>query len=338
MFRSALLGLILTGCGASVVSPAAVVTSPPYVTAPLTVGADAVTVMRGGEPTAARIRNLLARARAGIELEMYELGRDDLLGALIDAHRRGVAITVIVDPSVDVSAVSARRLRAPGIEVLDYPVRTRMIDHVKLLVVDHAVAVVGGINWGAGSFANHDFDVELQGPAVTNLERVFVRDVITTGRTATVPPAVDDPAIVVATTEPAAEIRPLALDTVNSARGTLDLDLYVLTDSGIVHGLERSVARGVAVRVLLDPNQHPSDAAAVELEAAGVAVRRYRGHGEKLHAKVAVADATRVLMGSANWSSGGFRSNHELDVEMPAAAPVAAAITAQFEADWAASA
>ena len=48
-----------------------------------------------------------------------------------------------------------------------------MIDHVKLLVVDATVAVVGGINWGAGSAANHDFDVEVRGPAVTNLARVF---------------------------------------------------------------------------------------------------------------------------------------------------------------------
>ncbi len=52
------------------------------------------------------------------------------------AHRRGVAVTVIADPSESATAATALTLRAAGIDVVDYPVRARMIDHVKLLVVD----------------------------------------------------------------------------------------------------------------------------------------------------------------------------------------------------------
>src|SRR4029077_19476183 len=146
--------------------------------------------------------------------------------------------------------------------VVDYPVRKLMIDHVKLLVVDDD-AVVGGINWGTASALHHDFDVLLHGPVVANLDRVFQRDLATCGRVVTVPhPAADAGGVQVASTLPSSEIRPLALEAIEGSRTSLDLELFVLTDTGIVHAVERARARGVAVRVVLDPTQRPSDASA----------------------------------------------------------------------------
>jgi phosphatidylserine/phosphatidylglycerophosphate/cardiolipin synthase-like enzyme len=272
-----------------------------------------------------------------VDIEMYELGNPELTAATIAASRRGVAVTVIDDPSVAATAATAAVLRAAGIDVVDYPVRKLMIDHVKLLVVDADVAVVGGINWGANSAANHDFDAEVEGPAARNLARVFARDLVTAGRQVAVPDDVPDPAVVVATTLPEPRIRDLAVALIDEARTTLDLELFVLTDSGIVHALERAHARGVAVRVLLDPRQRPSDRSAAELEGAGVAVRLYRGRGELLHAKAGVADGARTLFGSANWSGGGFERNHELDVEVLDCPAVARTFTQAMDADWAAS-
>ena len=166
-----------------------------------------------------------------------------------------------------------------------------MIDHVKLLVVDAAVAVVGGINWGVNSPANHDYDAELRGPVVHNLDRVFDRDLVTCGRGVPVPDTVADASIDVAATLPGAEIRPLALGLIDDAQHTLDLELFVLTDTGIVHALEAAALRGVAVRILLDPSQPSSDPSYSALLSAGIQVRWYRSRGELLHAKAIVADA-----------------------------------------------
>jgi phosphatidylserine/phosphatidylglycerophosphate/cardiolipin synthase-like enzyme len=74
------------------------------------------------------------------------------------------------------------------------------------------------------------------------------------------------------------------------------------------------------------------------LTAAGVDVRLYRGTGEKLHAKLAVADGRQALFGSANWTSGGFERNHELDIEVLDAPQVAGQLTAMVDADWSRSA
>lgn len=332
---AALPGCTLVNPGAAAVPPPAPLLGP---APPILLGPDQVILLRSGPGTFAELRRLVEAARRSVHVEVYELGNRRLVQALLDAQSRGVTVTVIDDPSEAHTAAAALQLRADGVDVVDYPVRKLMIDHVKLLVVDATVAVVGGINWGERSPLNHDYDAELRGPAVTNLDRVFQRDLVTCGRTAAVPSPVADPAILVASTLPATEIRPLVLDTINTSQHSLDVELFDLTDTGVVHALEAARARGVDVQVLLDPSQHSSDQSYQSLAGAGVRVRWYRSRGELLHAKAAVADATRVLFGSANWSGGGFARNHELDIEMVAAPLVAAQMLAQMNLDWAASA
>lgn len=304
---------------------------------PVQLGADQVTLLRSGMPTFTQLRALVSGAQRSVDVEVYEFNHPQLVDAVLAAHARGVRVTVIDDPSEAGSAATAQHLRSAGLDVADYPVRRLMIDHVKLLLVDSSVAVVGGINWGAQSPANHDYDVMLRGPSVHNLERVFLRDLVTCGRRVAVPDAVADPAISVAATLPGAEVRPLALLLINHASRTLDLELFVLTDTAIVHALESAQQRGVRIHVLLDPSQHSSDPSYQLLLQAGVPIRWYRSHGELLHAKAIVADGSAVLFGSANWSGGGFDRNHELDVELPDAPAIASAMGAQMGLDWSAS-
>lgn len=336
---AALLPLFLAGlCGCApdhpAAAPAALTPYPAAAGPAVAVGDDAVTVLPRGSVAFPVIRRLIETARQRVDVEIYEFGRVDLSGALVGAHRRGLEVNVIIDPTVTASEATAAHLRAAGIGVIAYPVRRQMIDHVKLIVVDGgAAAVVGGINWGSASEPNHDFDALLRGPAAANLERVFVRDLATTGRAVTVPAEAADAGVIVATTLPDAGIHPLAVELVDGARATLDLELFVLTDAAVVHSLVRAHARGVRVRLLLDPAQRPSDASAELLRGAGVEVRLYRGSGEKLHAKAAVADGHRILFGSANWTAGGFERNHELDIGLDSA-PAAATLLAAMRADW----
>ncbi|MGH7687849.1 MAG: phospholipase D-like domain-containing protein [Candidatus Dormibacteria bacterium] len=336
-FGLAAFTALLCGCdgalAAPVPAPAPLLGSAP----PSAVGPDSVTLLRSGAATFAQLQLLLDAARRSVHLEMYEFTLPSLVGAVIAAHARGVAVVVIDDPSETSSAATAQQLRAAGVDIVDYPVRRLMIDHVKLLVVDSEVAVVGGINWGTASSANHDYDAMIRGPAVSNLDRVFLRDVVTCGGTATVPDPLRDTGVIVASTLPAAEIRPLALQLINGATRSLHLELFVLTDTGIVHALEAAHARGVAVWLLLDPSQHSSDPSYQALLGSGVPIRWYRARGELLHAKTIVADSSAVLFGSANWSGGGFARNHEVDIEMPRAPAVAAEMLDQMALDWTAS-
>lgn len=343
LLRIAALALagLLTACGTTAAATGRAAPPLPYpATArpPVQVGGDSVQILPRGSTAFPVILSLIRGASRSVEAEMYEFSREDIATALLDVHRRGVAVTLIVDPSVDVTDVVASRLRAEGLDVLDYPVRRQMIDHTKLLVVDRRVAVVGGINWGSTSDRNHDVDAAITGPAARNLDRVFQVDLIACGRPAAEPAAVDDDHVLVAATLPGTDIRPLVMQLIDNARSSLDLELYVITDTGVVHAIEAAAARGVRVRVMIDPGQRPSDASASELTAAGIALRRYRTTGEKLHAKLGVADGATSLFGSANWTAGGFQRNHEVDVEILDAPQVAAQLTALVDADWSASA
>jgi phosphatidylserine/phosphatidylglycerophosphate/cardiolipin synthase-like enzyme len=48
-------------------------------------------------------------------------------------------------------------------------------------------------------------------------------------------------------------------------------------------------------------------------------------------------DRLRLIVGSANWTSSGFRHNHELDAAIESA-PLASEALARMESDWKASA
>jgi len=341
--RLALLLAIAWAVGACS-PPAALAVQPPLPDPPLGpaaavhVGRDEVILLRSGAATFDRIRAVIDGARSDIHLEMYEFSNRRMADAVIAAQTRGVRVQLIDDPSEASSVRMQSRLRDSGVDVLDYPVRKLMIDHVKLLVVDGTTAIVGGINWGSRSPANHDYDALIRGPAVRNLDRIFARDLVTCGRATRVPEPVVDPGITVAATLPSAEIRPLALDVLNQARRTLDLELFDLTDTGMIRALVSAHSRGVAVHVLLDPTQRSNTPSAEALRAQGVEMRWYRSHGELLHAKAVVADAATLLFGSANWSGGGFARNHEVDIEIPALPALAQQMEEQMSLDWNASA
>jgi phosphatidylserine/phosphatidylglycerophosphate/cardiolipin synthase-like enzyme len=334
-----LLGVSLFACG-----PVPIANTPlPVIDAhlaavPASFGDNRVELLTDGAVAAGRMRELMKGAHASIEAEIYEFDRADLADALVAALSRGVKVTLVEDPTVDVNAATAARLRRAGAEVLDFPVQQRQIDHVKLLIVDFATAVFGGMNWGSGSWRNRDFDLAVSGPSVAHLAEIFAADVIRSGGRAALAAAAPDPGgFRLVATYPEAQVRPAVLDAIAAAQTQVFIEMYVMTDSEVIAALSEAARRGVAVFVLFDPNQDLNQLAAARLRVAGVHARFYRTHGEKLHAKAMEVDRHRLIVGSANWTSSGFLHNHELDaaIESP---ELASQALARMESDWKASA
>jgi phosphatidylserine/phosphatidylglycerophosphate/cardiolipin synthase-like enzyme len=300
-------------------------------------GATTVTLISDGATAASRMREMINAAKATVDVEIYEFDRIDLADALVAASGRGVRVRVIEDPTLDVNAATSARLRQAGVEVLIFPVQPRQIDHVKLLIVDSATAIFGGMNWGSTSWRNHDFDLAVSGPAVGRLASIFAADVVRSGGHAVLGRSPADPdGLRLLATYPAAEVRPVVLDEISRAKRHVFIEMYVMTDSEVIAALSAAARRGVAVFILFDPNQDLNQLAAARLRDAGVIVRFYRTRGEKLHAKCMEVDGRVLVVGSANWTSSGFLHNHELDaaVDSPALADMA---LARMEADWKAS-
>jgi phosphatidylserine/phosphatidylglycerophosphate/cardiolipin synthase-like enzyme len=284
------------------------------------------------------VRSLLVSAQAGQPLwvEMYEFDRPDLEDELLAAQARGADVRLIVDRTVSVSGRTAGRLRARGLAVRAYPVddSRHQIDHVKL-VLSGLESLVGGMNWGSHSWANHDYVLETARPDVLlRLRAIFEQDWALAGGHPEPLRASNGP---VAQTAPGEEIRRLLLTAIGQARRSLSAEVFVLTDSEVLVSLSAAKRRGVRVRLLLDPAQDPNLASYRLLRGAGVEVRWYPvPPGAKLHAKAALFDARQLLVGSANWSLSGLSVNHELDLLVEDQMAVQG-FSERFERDWVAS-
>jgi len=282
------------------------------------------------------VGGLIGSARVRVLVEIYELGRSEIVQALAAATARGVDVRVITDPTVQQSRIAVTELDSLRVLERVYPVddRRHQIDHVKLLIAD-GTAAVGGMNWGRQSDRNHDYVLETHiAREVARLTRIFDQDwQLAGGFPAPLAASVDE----VAQTSPGEEIRAMLDSAVNHAMRRVLAEVYTLTDPKVVAELVMAHRRGAIVRVVLDPNQSYNLHAYALLRTGGVEVRWYPvPRGVLLHAKIGLFDGELVL-GSANWTLSGLGVNHELDIETSDANAVQA-YAARFDADWARSA
>lgn len=124
---------------------------------------------------------------------------------------------------------------------------------------------------------------------------------------------------------------------INQAQTSVFVEIYILSDSRIVHALERASAQGVAVYVLLEP--HPYGLAsqpvgiAEKLRAAGARVRWSRPGFVYTHAKTIVIDGRVAVISTANFSRSAFSHNREF-LLLDRRPRDVRAISAIFRADW----
>src|SRR5262245_7775983 len=102
------------------------------------------------DDSAKPILNVIAGATRTLRVKMFVFSDPDLLKAVIDAHRRGVKVRVMLNRArrsgEDDNKVSRRMLEKAGIEVNDSNPEFG-ITHEKSMVVDDATAFVKSLNW-----------------------------------------------------------------------------------------------------------------------------------------------------------------------------------------------
>jgi hypothetical protein len=149
-------------------------------------------------------------------------------------------------------------------------------------------------------------------------------------------------------------IRDVLLEAIASASAgeRIDVAMFYLSEREVLRALRAAAARGVEVRVLLDPNKDafgrtksgiPNRPVASELVTASdarIRVRWYRTRGEQFHVKlVAIHGPTRFWMtlGSANLTRrniGDYNLEANVAVETAPDAPIALEVADWFETLW----
>lgn len=278
---------------------------------------DRLRLLDGGAEAYPAMLAALEAAREEVFLEVYSFALDRVgrrfIEALSAAARRGVRVRVVIDGwgSTPHAHGVAQRLEGAGCQV---EIFNRMLfaligrfrrNHRKVLAVDGEVAFVGGLNIGedygrpgeARPESWADLAVEVRGPTAEWLLRRGHRE---RGRSPAGPFRVWLSGL-----GGGRRLRRRYLKAIGGARVKLHLaHAYFLPDRRLVRSITAAARRGVRVKVVLPARSDLALARPAtrrlyrKLLAAGVEVREWQG--SMLHAKVAVVDGLRLLLGSFN--------------------------------------
>ncbi len=301
---------------------------------------DTVTLLAGGREAFPRMLRAIRGARQSVHLEIYHLARegvgDAFREALSLAALRGVRVRVILDGWG--SALDGRWLQSmleqDGAEVKIYHPLSALFtgrfrrNHRKILVVDGEVAFLGGINiadeYGqvgpgrAPDLADEspewmDLAVEIRGAPAAWLEARLRGER---------PPRPGGPVdIHLSGIGGGGRLRNLYRRSFGAARSEiLAAHSYFLPDRRFVRSITAAARRGVKVTLLLAGRSDVPLARTGttrlyrKLLEAGVEIREWTRSVH--HAKVAVVDGQKVLMGSFNldpYSLANLESLVEID-------------------------
>lgn len=296
-------------------------------------------------------------AKSSINLEVYLFLRgragDDMLAALIERARAGVAVRVVVDRIGSLATPDRyfAALREAGGRVYWYqPIawytlkRFNNRTHRDLLIVDGRTGFVGGVGvadfWlgpeGAGR-PWRDTMVRVTGDLVKGLQTSFAENWLESSGeilpddefelTAAEEPDVLPPGsglgLVVDSTPSAGRstrARILFQLLLASARHSIEIaSPYFVPDRSLTAELLRAVRRGVRVRVLTPGrwNNHPIARLASRRRYGRLlegGVEIYEYQPAMMHAKVLIVDDTWCVLGSTNFDNRSFGINDEVNV------------------------
>lgn len=328
--------------------------------APL-VGGNKVVLLQNGPAAYSAMFAAIRSARNSINLETF-IFTDDEVGQkfasmLTDARRRGVVVNIIYDSfgSKDTSSAFFEGLRQAGVSVVEFnpvnPLEARHLwslkhrDHRKLLIIDGKIAFTGGINitgdyekglsGGPRSPAAPDLwrdtDVEIEGPAVAELQTLFVDQwVKQTGNllpNADYFPDKDKPGDVmvrvIGSTQDSGFSRmyvTLVAAIWHAQRKVYITTAYFAPDVQFMRALEQAGAHGIDVELVLP--RHSDYAVAryaaqthyEDLLKAGVKI--YERNDAILHAKTVTIDGVWSSVGSTNLDWLSFATDDEVNISV----------------------
>lgn len=124
---------------------------------------------------------------------------------------------------------------------------------------------------------------------------------------------------------------------IDQAAARIDVAAYVLTDVAVIDALSRAAARGVKIRLFLEPFQERDSGYAAQKRAAlaatpGVEIKRSL-RNPWMHLKSYLVDGKTLRMGAANFSASGLKQQDN-DLMVTDDAGAIAAFQKHFETMW----
>ncbi len=269
------------------------------------------------DDAATPILEAIQGAKTSLRVKMFVFSDPALIDAVLDAHKRGVKVRVMLNPErrsgEEDNEETRKKLVKAGIEVKDSNPAVDLT-HEKSMVVDDAVAFVKSLNWATKNLTEtRDYAVVTNHPhEVNEIVECFEADWHRKKF------------------EPGTKLhliwcpingRDRIAQFIDETKHTLFVQNERYQDAVILERLVRAARRGVKVHVMARPPHALKEAKLVEgvgglriLDDVGIKIHKLKGL--KLHGKMLLADGVAAIVGSINLAPGSFDSRRELAIEV----------------------
>jgi cardiolipin synthase A/B len=269
------------------------------------------------DDSARPILDAINHAEASLRIKMFLFSDPHILSAVIKAHRRGVKVRVMLNPSrrdgEEENLETRKALADAGVDVVDSNPAFELT-HEKSMVVDEKSAWIMSLNWQTknltetrdyAAVTSHAHEVK---EIVECFEADWTRQAFDPGEHSHMIWCVGN-------------ARQRIARFIDEAKRSLWVQNERYQDPLTIEHLVRASRRGVKVHVMARPPHALKQEKLVEgvaglriLDDVGVKVHKVRGL--KLHGKVLFADGLRAIIGSINLAPGSFNSRRELAIEV----------------------
>ncbi|HXM62444.1 MAG TPA: phospholipase D-like domain-containing protein [Terriglobales bacterium] len=269
------------------------------------------------DDSAQPILDAINGATESLRIKMFVFSDPSLLKAVIDAHRRGVKVRVMLNPArrsgEHENEQTRKALTEANVEVIDSNPAFDLT-HEKSMVVDDRIAFVKSLNWETKNLTEtRDYAVITDnkhevGEIIDCFEADWSRKTFDPGEQAHLIWCEGNG-------------RNKIAEFIDQAKHTLFLQNERYQDAIIIEHLVRAKERGVKVHVMARPPHTLKKDKLVEgvgglriMDDVGIKVHKLKHL--KLHAKMLLADSVRAIIGSINLAPGSFDSRRELAIEV----------------------
>ena len=276
------------------------------------------------------------QARLSVDVAVYSMSLESIRDALLDAHRRGVTVRVVME-STNMERSAPLRLSNAGIEIIGD--RRESLMHNKFVIIDRAEVWLGSMNLTtSGTYEENNNLVRIRSSKIaenylTEFNEMFEGDYFGEDTLAQTPnPTLTIDGVVVENSfSPDDGVGRRILELLKGAEQSIYFMAYSFTTDDFADVLIDKSDRGLVVAGVMDEGQVKSNTGGEfeTLKAGNVAVY-LDGNPSNMHHKVFIIDEKIVIFGSYNFSANAERRNDE-NVMIVFDPDFAAQFVAEFE-------
>src|SRR6478736_4595603 len=259
----------------------------------------------------------ILEAKKSLRIKMFVFSDPELIYAVVDAHKRGLDVKVMLNParrSGEEENESTRKLlEQAGVNVKDTNPFFGLT-HEKSMVVDDRLAFIKSLNWETKNLTEtRDYAIITSNPH--EVEEVILCFEADWARTDFDPG--ENARLIWCSINGRARIARF----IDDAKHSLFIQNERYQDLVIIERIIRAAARGVKVHVMVRPPHTLKKEKLIEgvgglriMDDVGIKIHKLKHL--KLHGKMLLADGVAAIVGSINFAAGSLDGRRELAIEV----------------------